>query len=464
MGTATADPLTYLRQRLTDDWLIGASSLEFTELTQQRLQELKLNTISGTQPSILLTETSPARFLAGLIAACGTGCPVFLGNSRWAEAEWQQALDLAQPDVIWGAQPLGAASTNRSGPAVAAQPGWIMIPTGGSSGQVRFAIHTWETLMAAVEGFRQHFQVEQVNSCCVLPLYHVSGLMQAMRSFTSGGQLAIAPSKTLEAGILPVVNPANWFLSLVPTQLQRLLDQPHLAGWLPRVQTILLGGAPAWPQLLADARQRRLRLAPTYGMTETAAQIATLQPDDFLRGVQGCGSLLPHAQIEIRPQGLETMTGSPSLGRIVVRAESLYLGYFARQHVASQSLATDDLGYLDEQGHLHLVGRSSDKIISGGENIFPAEVEAAIRATGLVADVAVVGLPDRQWGEVVVAVYVPEESIQPTAAELKAALQDSLSPYKQPKRWVGVEGLPRSPQGKLNRIQLRQLAALAAGD
>lgn len=118
-----------------------------------------------------------------------------------------------------------------------------MIPTGGSSGKIRFAIHTWETLTAAVRGFQEFFAVEQINSCCVLPLYHVSGLMQFLRSFTTGGKLIVVPFKTLESLTSPFnfaeqFAPANSFLSLVPTQLQRLLQRPAAVDWLTQFRII----------------------------------------------------------------------------------------------------------------------------------------------------------------------------------------------------------------------------------
>jgi O-succinylbenzoic acid--CoA ligase len=186
-------------------------------------------------------------------------------------------------------------------------PNTIMIPTGGSSGKIKFAIHTWDTLMASVRGFTQYFQLNKVNSFCVLPLYHVSGLMQFMRSFTTGGKLAILPFKELDSSQIYNIEPSEFFISLVPTQLQRLLEKPDLITWLSQFETVLLGGAPAWNELLEKARFYRIRLAPTYGMTETASQIATVKPDDFLNGKISSGQTLPHAQITICNQKGEVL-------------------------------------------------------------------------------------------------------------------------------------------------------------
>jgi o-succinylbenzoate---CoA ligase len=324
--------------------------------------------------------------------------------------------------------------------------------------------------MATVAGFQTYFQVEQINSCSVLPLYHVGGLMQFLRSLVSGGRLAVLPFKQLTPQRL---DPADFFLSLVPTQLQRLM--PDHAAWLRQFRTVFLGGAPAWDALLCQARQQQIPLAPTYGMTETAAQIATLKPAEFLQGKSGCGQVLPHAILTIVPDSVlpQVSSASSPFGRIAIQAKSLMLGYFPDAAPHFDKLLTDDLGYFDAQGNLQIVGRSSRKIITGGENVFPTEVEAAIRATGLVADVYVVGMPDQIWGEAIVAfcVALPKslETLSGTASEtrlenqlenrisaLKIAIAPRLSRYKQPKQWILVDQIPRNEQGKVSHTQLKQ--------
>ncbi|HEY9660418.1 MAG TPA: 2-succinylbenzoate--CoA ligase, partial [Allocoleopsis sp.] len=393
--------------------------------------------------------------------------------------EWQHVLQLAQPDLIWSTDkecrsikawreskilsgmPSRAINPNSKiqnpNSKIQNPQGWIMIPTGGSSGHIRFAIHTWETLAASVVGFQQYFNVDRIHSCCALPLYHVSGLMQFMRSFLSGGKLAIVPSHHLST-FIHQIDPTSFFLSLVPTQLHRLLHQselhhPETIDQLARFHTILLGGAPAWDELLQTARQQGIRLAPTYGMTETASQIVTLKPEDFLQHQTGCGRVLSHAQIEIRdPKGQPVPMGE--IGTIAIHADSLALGYYP-DRFTSEWFVTDDLGFFDPQGYLHIVGRNSRKIITGGENVFPTEVEAAIRSTQLVKDVYVLGLPDSEWGERVTAVYVPIEADVPIEA-LQTALSTRLTKFKQPKTWIALPELPRNAQGKVNDKQVRQ--------
>jgi o-succinylbenzoate---CoA ligase len=462
--------------------LLGADQARWIERTNIYRDRLSPFTIQNQFPRILLCQSDPVEFLAGFMAACIAECPVFLGNPNWGTQEWEWVMDLVQPHQIWGTVPIP--TSPNSSAADAQVKGWIMIPTGGSSGQIKFAIHTWATLTASVYGFQSFFGVDSINSCCVLPLYHVSGLMQFLRSLLTHGQLHILPlpigeadskglghrggnriasSPLTKGGLRGVVQgaetnetPQQYFLSLVPTQLQRLLQQPSLIPWLKQFSTILLGGAPAWPTLLERAKQHQLNLAPTYGMTETASQVVTLKPQDFLQGRLDAGSVLAHAQVEI----LGT-TGQPvaigQIGIIALKAESLFQGYYPN-HCPEVRFQTDDRGYFDGHNHLHLTGRSSRKIISGGENIYPEEVETALRNTEHINDVYVTGLPDDRWGEVVVAFYVPQH-LGITPQMLKDALGHYLSRYKHPKRWLSVEEIPRNAQGKVNRLRLLHLLA-----
>lgn len=467
--------------------LLAEQAHQLAEQTQQRWQILDDWMRAESRPRVLVAESEPILFLAGVLAALAAECPVFLGNHQWTTSDWQQAMQIAQPNVVFAAtaQNSQAMIEYRSNQIKMAgdrsfdfeQQGWIMIPTGGSSGQMRFAIHTWETLTASVQGFQHHFQLDHIHSCCVLPLYHVSGLMQLMRCLISGGTLALLPFSDLASGLPLQFDPSDYVISLVPTQLQRLLQSPIATQRLAQFQMVLLGGGPSWPDLLAAARSAQIRLALTYGMTETASQVATLKPAEFLAGHTDVGTVLPHASItiesEIRSDSTSASHGSGNgSGKITIQAASLALGYYPHRF-ASPAFQPDDVGFFDEQNHLHILGRSSDKIITGGEKVFPAEVEAAIRATGLVRDVVVIGVGDRHWGEVVTAIYVPQVVRQDVVQEvfqftvlpesetlshcLKKHLKTILSPYKRPKSWLAVSALPRNAQGKLNRHHIRSL-------
>jgi len=247
--------LAYLSQK---DWLYGYNSQKFYQLYHSYSRQF----IAADNPrlTILLSEGNPIKFLAIFLAAVSA----------------KSCLPPVNP------------GTNS-----------LMIPTGGTSGKIRFAIHNWLTLTASVKGFSEYFQVKQVNSFCLLPLYHVSGLMQFLRSFLTGGYFAVIPYHKIKQKRINTLNLQDYFISLVPTQLQFFLENDP--RWLANFKTVLLGGSPAWPSLLEKAREYNIPLSPTYGMTETASQIVTLKPEDFRRGNNSSGQLLPHAQIKINP-------------------------------------------------------------------------------------------------------------------------------------------------------------------
>jgi o-succinylbenzoate---CoA ligase len=368
---------------------------------------------------LVISTNDPDEFITDFLAGIVIGLPIFLASPGWGQAECQQLLAIT-------------ASGNHQ-----QHRGQIMIPTGGTSGQLKFAMHTSTTLTAAVQGFQKFYQVEAINSYCILPLHHVSGLMQLWRSLITGGQLLL-PSKQKGFSQSP---PPHCFISLVPTQLQRLL--PNQAEWLRQFRAVLVGGASVWPDLLDQARQDQIPLSLSYGMTETAAMVAALQPQDFLAGVNASGQVLPHVQLQILADG-----------HIGVRSPAVMLGYYPQLNTAGYWL-TDDLGMIDQQGYLQILGRDSHKIITGGEKVFPVEVEAVIRSTGLVTDIYVLGVPDQDWGERVVAVYVGEIE----ASKIQKAIQGQLSSFKQPKTWLAVSELPRNSQEKIDRSQILKLLA-----
>jgi o-succinylbenzoate---CoA ligase len=448
--------LNALKDNRDRSWLICGESENLVKENRDRfyvlledfLARLTQLTKEKEKSQVLITESDPVRFLASFLAALTANCDIFLGNPHWQEQEWQQVFEIVAPDLILGnfRATVSLSLIKKRQKETKKRESKIMIPTGGTSGKICFAIHTWKTLCASVRGFCQYFELALVNSFCVLPLYHVSGLMQFMRSYLTQGTLAILSYQTLKEEKEIELNISSFFISLVPTQLQFLLRTKP--DWLKQFDTVLLGGAPAWRSLLEDARKAQIKLAPTYGMTETASQIVTLKPDEFLKGNDSNGRVLPHAQIEFNNAGI-----------ITIKSDSLFLGYYP-DLLQPKTFLTDDIGYLDPQGFLYVLGRNSHKIITGGENVFPTEVEAAIFATELVKDVAVVGLPDPHWGQIVAAIYVPKLNNSTAAIEIIAMIENQLkktiSRFKHPKYWLAVENLPRSDRGKINYKSLQK--------
>lgn len=401
-------------------------------MERARLVELldrRSNLKANAGPTVV-TATDAARFMADFSAAVAAGGDVFLADPAWGEAERRELAELLR----------------RPPEPRAGDRGWLMVPTGGTSGGLRFARHDLGTVGAAVEGFRAHFGVNKVNAVGVLPLHHVSGLLAWLRGVLSGGEYRGLAWREVEAGPWPELpaRPDGWFCSLVPTQLERLLRLPGAVAWLRGFRGVFIGGGPSWPALLERAAEARLPLLLSYGMTETAAMVAAQRPGDFAAGDRSCGTALPHARLEIGADGA-----------VVIRADSLWRGYYPGWREPGP-LVTPDFGALDAAGRLTLRGRGDGVVISGGEKIQPEEVEAALRATGQFADVAVVGVADAEWGSRLVALY--PRGAPPDMAVVAETLSGQLARHKHPKAFVAVADWPRNAQGKLNRARLAELA------
>ena len=400
---------------------------------------------------VVVNEREPARFIEAFTDAVAAGGTVFLADPNWGERERAQFNALVSAKSF-SSEPIGhsALGIGHSQARLAGGLGWLCIPTGGSSGNLKLARHDEETLAAAVKGFCAHFGVGRVNVVGLLPLHHVSGFMAWMRTVLTGGTYLPWEWKAVEAGerpALPAVS-GDWFLSLVPTQLQRLLGDEEAEDWLRGFRAVFVGGGPAWSELVEAGARAGLPLAFSYGMTETAAMVAALLPDEFLVGGRGSGAALPHARVAL-----------DDAGRIAIESTSLFRGYWPDLRTEGPWL-TEDLGRFDEHGSLHVLGRCDALIITGGEKVDPAEVEAALRATGAFADVVVLGVPDAEWGEAVVACYPAAGGLAGEVIEgdqvSQSHLIDHLSAYKRPKRYVAVADWARNAQGKVNRAALRQ--------
>jgi O-succinylbenzoic acid--CoA ligase len=227
-------------------------------------------------------------------------------------------------------------------------------------------------------------------------------------------------------GTTAVLGPADrsdvTIASLVPTQLARLLDRPPPAS----LRIVMLGGAPADPTLLARARDAGWPVAPTYGLTQACSAVTVAEAGD----TETSGLPLPGVSVSIAADGEIVVDGPTTAGR----------------------LETGDLGRLDERGRLIVLGRKVDTIVSGGENVMPAEVEAALLAHPAVAEAGVFGRPDPEWGEAVTAHVVLRSAAHP--AELRAFAATRLARFKVPKVIEPVDSLPRNAGGKLLRREL----------
>lgn len=382
---------------------------------------------AGNAGDVVVCERAPDDFIAAAIAAIAGGGTVFVADPDWDETR-RAAFDRL-----------------RASAAADTELGWLCLPTGGSGGGVKLARHDAATLAAAAHGFARHFGTARVNVLGLLPLHHVSGFMAWMRTVFTGGVYQPADWTALAAGRRSAVPAGDWFVSLVPTQLARLLADPAAADWLRGFRAVLLGGAPAWPALLEQAAAARLPISLAYGSTETAAMVSALLPEEFLAGRRDCGVALPHARLAVAADR-----------RLRIEAESLFRGYWPERR-SPGPWETNDLAELDEAGRLRVLGRADALINTGGKKVDPLTVEAVLRAAGRWADVAVLGVPDEEWGERVVACHTVEPGAHPEA-DIETLVRTRLSPAERPKAYVPVSPWPRNAQGKVDRAALSSAA------
>lgn len=384
---------------------------------------------AGKPQDAVVCETAPETFQRAFAEAVAAGGRVFLADPNWSVAERadfdQLRHQAAVPEMV-EAKALG----------------WLCIPTGGSTGKLKLARHDAASIAEAVQGFCAHFDCTRVNAYGVLPLHHVSGLMAWLRTLITGGQYTPASWREIEAGKRPVLGEDGAFLSLVPTQLQRLLADPAACDWMRSFAAVFVGGGPMWSTLLEAAAAARLPLALSYGMTETAAMVAALLPSEFAAGQRSSGRILPHAKVTVN-----------LAGALTIQSESLFRGYYPALPEKKASFDPNDRGRIDAEGFLWIEGRSDQLIITGGEKVDPLAVEDILRSLGVFADVAVMGLPDPEWGQVVVAAY-PGDQTAPDWERVQAQVKKALSAFKRPKHFYAVSPWPRNAQGKLNRAQL----------
>ena len=292
---------------------------------------------------------------------------------------------------------------------------------------------------------------------CCLPMYHMGGLAPALRCALYGTSLAIQPGFEAERtpGVIDEYGVTG--VSLVPTQLRRLLE----AGWEPPAAfgAVLLGGAPAGEGLLDRARDRGVPVYPTYGTTETASQVATATPAQAAEHPGTVGQPLAVTDVTVLADG--DPAGPGEVGELVVGGPTVTPGYLDDDRTADAvgryGFHTGDLGYRDGAGRLWVEGRVDDAITTGGETVYPATVVDALREHPDLADAAVVGLPDEEWGERVATLVVPDGDVDPEG--VRGFCRGRVADYAVPKTVGFAETIPRTASGTVDREAVRERLA-----
>lgn len=292
-----------------------------------------------------------------------------------------------------------------------------------------------------------------------LPLFHVGGLSLLMKSVIYGMPIYLLKKFEVETVHDGIMNKGITIVSVVTIMLQRLMDKLGDQTYPPSFRCMLLGGGPAPKPLLETAKSHSIPVFQTYGMTETSSQIVTLSPKYALEKLGSAGQALFPAQLKIVTKG--TTAASFEVGEICVKGPMVTSGYYCNEEANDKTftdgwLATGDLGYIDKEGFLYVMDRRKDLIISGGENIYPAEVESALSGMPGIKEVGVIGKEDNHWGHVPVAFVVADhQNLTAEAIVEYAKLQ--LAKYKVPKQIHFVDELPRNASNKLVRYKLSAL-------
>ena len=309
--------------------------------------------------------------------------------------------------------------------------------TSGSTGSPRAVGLSYGNFLWSAVGSAFNIGVEPDDRwLCCMPLSHIAGLGIVMRSVIYGTTAVIHDGFDVDRVAASLEEDGITQLSLVTTMLMRLLDAgADLSG--PRA--ILVGGGPVPEEPLEEAIAKGATVVQTYGLTETCSQVTTLAPADAKRKLGSAGRPLLTTHLRIQD------------GEILIQGPTVAPG----RADADGWLHTGDLGRIDEEGFLYVEDRMDDLIVSGGENVAPAEVEKVLLRHPEVADAAVIGREDPEWQQAVTAVVVLESGSTATPDELRRHCAESLAGFKVPKRVELAAALPRTPSGKLMRRALR---------
>ena len=358
-------------------------------------------------------------------------------------------------DPTAGAEPLSAVDPEPFDlPEWAVDDPVAVLFTSGTTGDPKGVVLTVTNVLASA--MASAFRLGLLPDDCwhvALPMYHTGGLAPVYRSVLYGTALSVQrdfePAATLSA--MRAADATG--VSLVPTMLERLLE----AGSLPDLRVVLVGGAPCPPDLLERADDRGVPVAPTYGMTEAASQIATARPSVAADHPDSVGHPLLFAELSVVDEA-DARCDPGESGELVVGGAVVTPGYLDADRTAeafcSAGLRTGDRGHRDEAGRVYVEGRLDDTIVTGGESVDPAEVATALRRHDAVADCAVVGLPDEEWGQRVAALIVADG--EASAADLREHCRGRLADFKRPRTVGFAAGLPRTASGTVDRAAVRR--------
>ncbi len=326
-----------------------------------------------------------------------------------------------------------------------------IIYTSGTTGKPKGVILTYGNHWASAVGSSLNLGLRD-DDCWLacMPMFHVGGLSLLMKNIMYGMRVLLVPKYDPDFIHQAIQTKGVTIISVVAKMLTDLLERLGNETYPSSLRRMLLGGGPAPKPLLEACVQKGIPVYQTYGMTETSSQICTLSADYMLTKVGSAGKPLFPCQLRIEKDG-KVMPANVE-GEIVVKGPNVTRGYFKREDATRETIVdgwlhTGDLGYVDDEGFLYVLDRRSDLIISGGENIYPAQIEEVLLSHPLVLEAGVVGKSDETWGQVPVAFVV--KAGQVTEEEMIHFCEEKLAKYKVPKAVYFLHELPRNASKKI---------------
>ena len=376
--------------------------------------------------------------------------------------------------ALEGAQVAGAESYERlldqaevsepTRPVIEEDDAWCILYTSGTTGRPKGAVlpHR-QVLWNAINTVISWGLSEKDVSPILTPMFHSGGLFVFLVPlFYAGGRIVLARNFDADASLKLIVDEKCTVILGVPTLFQVWMNSPHFAETdFRHIHFFISGGAPCPPSLIeAWNKAKGLAVRQGYGLTEVGVNCFSMTDEDALRKRGSVGKPIFHSQMRlVDADGQDVPVGET--GELIIKGKHVCAGYWNNPEATAQSLVdgwfhTGDMARQDEEGYFYIAGRFKDMIISGGENVYAAEVEAVFREHEAVADAALIGQPDEKWGEVGLMIVACKPNQLASAEELLKFCQGRLAKYKIPKRVQFVEALPYSPYGKVIKAELRE--------
>lgn len=428
-------------------------TLSFGALADRVARASAALTLRGARPHARVAIVAPnsADLAVTALALIAIGATIVPIHPRLTPAEAARLIDRAAPDLTLREGDLARITAHEArGAALPSAPidpedPLAIIFTSGTSGAPKGAVLSRRAFLASARASAQNLGVQRDDRWLLcMPLCHVGGLSVLTRSLIAERAVVLVPRFDAGEVIDAVARHRATQISVVPTMLRALLDADR-SNALARLRAVLVGGAAASMTLMNEAIDRGVRAITTYGLTEACSQVTTQPLSDPQLIRAGSGLPLPGTTVRIRDDG-----------HILVRGPTLMTGYDRGPGRAPDPSVdgegffdTGDLGSFDDQGHLHVLARRTDLIVTGGENVYPVEVEQVIEAFPGVRRALVIGVPDDRWGARVCAVIEADRAID--RAAIARYFAEQLAPHKRPRALACVDALPSSPAGKLVR-------------